>query len=229
MTRFNPSDSAPGSDGDGRAPARVVPPNDYLLAMVGLYRKTAANGRDYLNCRYRVIHGEHEGAEFYSSLGIDVSNHNIAGRLGVYCRCIGQEEEFDLDNKGDLMRVFLGKPFKAKVKRREREYQGKTYTDNDVERYIPEVTDAERSVMNLFAANFRDTEATGSWGQTGGGTRDADPQGDPFAGGDQRGAGGSDPFDRNPPAGNPADDDIPFATCDARDGFRARATRWAQW
>ncbi len=83
MTRFNPNDNAGGDSGgssDGRTPTSIVPPNDYLLAMVGLYRKTGQKPphRPYLNCRYRVIHGEQEGAEFYSSLGIDTSNHNIA-------------------------------------------------------------------------------------------------------------------------------------------------------
>ena len=215
MTRFNPNDNAGGDSGgssDGRTPTSIVPPNDYLLAMVGLYRKTGQRPphRPYLNCRYRVIHGEQEGAEFYSSLGIDTSNHNIANRLGVYCRCIGQGDEFDLDNKGDLMRVFLGKPFKAKVSRREKGQ----YVNNDVERYIPSVSDEERSVMRLFEQNFRDTERSDSWGQTGGGTRG--PQADPFGGGGQREAAPSnddDPFGGNYGGGGqqtPADDEIPF-------------------
>lgn len=197
MTRFNPSDNAGGSGSDGRTPATDVPPNDYLLAMVGLFRKTSKAGNEYLNCRFRVIHGEHEGSEFYGAIGIDLANQNVANRLGVYCRCIGQTEEFDVDDKGDLMRVFIGKPFKAKVKRRSREYEGKTYVDNDVERYILDVSDEERSAMRLFEQNFRDTESSSGWGQTGGGTQD--PQADPFAGGEQRGTSSPAP-----------DDDIPF-------------------
>lgn len=210
MTRFNPSGNGGGGEGDRGDGPTVVPPNDYLLAMVGFSIRTGRqSGKPYLRCRYRVIDGEHSGSEFYSSLGIDVGNRNCANRLGVYCRCIGQEEEFDLEDKGDLMRVFLGKPFKAKVSRSE---DGQ-YTNNDVKRYILSVSDAERGIMDLFAANFRDTESSGSWGQTGGGTQD--PQADPFdssAGGNPfpSGAGGSDPFDRDPPPGNPADDDIPF-------------------
>lgn len=224
MTRFNPSDSTGGGGGRGEGDRgdgpRDVPPNDYLLAMVGFSVRTGRkSGKPYLNARYRVIHGEQEGAEFYSSLGIDTTNHNIANRLGVFCRCIGQEDEFDLEDKGDLMRVFIGKPFKAKVSRKEQNQ----YINNDVERYIPTVSDAERSIMRLFERNFRDTESSSGWGQSGGGTRGDDPQGDPFAGGDQRGAsntgdpsggsGGSDPFDRNPPPHDDngrTNDDIPF-------------------
>jgi len=198
MTRFNPGDNDGGGEGDR---PREVPPNDYLLSMVGFSLRTGRKPPHipYLNARYRVIHGEHSGSEFYSSLGIDVANSNIAKRLGVYCRCIGQEDEFDLDDKGDLMRVFLGKPFKAKVSRKEKGQ----YINNDIERYILSVSDEERSIMRLFEQNFRDTEASGSWGQTGGGTQD--PQGDPFAGG----SGGSDPLNRDPPGGFPTDD-IPF-------------------
>lgn len=216
MTRFNPSSSSGGGgDRDAGDGPTTVPPNDYLLAMVGFSIRTGKKSphRNYLNCRYRIIHGDMDGAEFYSSLGIDTSNHNIASRLGVYCRCIGQDEEFDLDDKGDLMRVFLGKPFKAKISRREKGQ----YVNNDVERYIPSVSDEERGIMRLFEQNFRDTEASGSWGQTGGGTRDADPQGgDPFAGDSQRGdpafeGSKGDPFSGDGrPGSSGADDDIPF-------------------
>ena len=206
MTRFDPKNSSGSGSGSGGGDGglREVPPNDYLLAMVGFAVRTGRKPphRNYMNARFRVIHGECSGAEFYCSVGIDVGNQNIANRLGVYCRCIGHDEEFDPSDKADLMRVFLGKPFKAKVSRRE---NGK-YVNNDLERYIPDVSDAERSVMDLFAANFRDTERSDSWGQTGGGTQD--PQGDPFAG-DGHSSGG-DPFDAATPPGNPADDDIPF-------------------
>lgn len=212
MTRFDPKNSGGGSGGGGDRGdgLRDVPPNDYLLAMVGFSVKTGKKPphRDYMNARFRVIHGEYDGAEFYCSVGIDVSNQNIANRLGVYCRCVGHDEEFDPADKGDLSRVFIGKPFKAKVSRRE----NGQYINNDVNRYILEVSDDERGIMNLFAANFRDTEAPNSWGQTGGGTQD--PQGDPFAGDGERGGSGGDPFGGgggdSGGARNPADDDIPF-------------------
>ncbi len=203
---FDPKSSGDGDGGGDRGPLET---GDYILAMTWFERRFGKqSGNAYLQCCYKVVMGPAKGRTFFSSLGIDTDNSNIAGRLGVYCKCIGRDEPFDLEDDGEIKKVFVGKPFKGKVSKRTRGQ----YTDNDISRYITTVTDEESAAMRMFAKDWEDgTSSPGGWGQSGGGMHPDDPgpggNADPFAGGASGGGGGSDPFDRDPP---PHDDDIPF-------------------
>lgn len=146
--------------GSGGGDAEVLAAGEYLVAMVWLKRAQGRNG-DYLRAKYQVCAGPHAGKTFFANVGLNVENEGTAGRLSVYCTCIGQTEAFDLKSDRSLQKVFLGKPFKARVKV---EKNGQ-YTNNDIERYVPKVSAVEQEQMRgwvLDQAEQRSADGKGS-------------------------------------------------------------------
>lgn len=163
-----------------------LPAGDYLLAMKWFERRTAKTGGAYLRCKYAVVYGPRAGAEFWSNLSIDVSKEGAAGRLSVYCSAVGVDKPFSLSDDSALRRVFVGRPFKAKVKVR---VDG-GYTNHDIERYVLSVSDSERQIMNNWVLDQQEAEAMGERrgarsaqpgnGDEGGWSDDDDGDGIPF-------------------------------------------------
>jgi hypothetical protein len=124
----------------------ALPSGSYLLAMVGFERKesTQKRGSFYMRARFRVLTGPSKGKSFFSSVGIDIRNPGIAGRLGLYCKAVAVKEAFDVDSDDDFRDAFMGKPFKATVK----QTRNGQYTNNDIERFVLELTDAENDAAD---------------------------------------------------------------------------------
>lgn len=189
MPRFDPSTQNTDGANDDRDGG--LPPGEYLLAITWFERREGQRtGKDYLRCKYKVIHGQRKNSVFFTALGIDIDNPNIAGRLGVFCGCIGVTEEFELANDVDCKRAFVGKPFKAKISRKTKN----GYINNDISQYITQVEDAEADAMRLWARDFSDgATEEGGWGN--------DSDGPP---------GSSDPGPPSGGGGGFGDDDVPF-------------------
>lgn len=156
MTLFDPSKHSKTGAASGND-STDLPAGEYLLAMKWFERRTAKTGGAYLRAKYVVVYGPRSGAEFFSNVSIDVSKPGSAGRLGVYCAAIGVDKPFDLADDGAVKRAFLGKPFKAKVSVR----SSNGYTNHDVERYLPQVSSAERRAMDNWVLDQQESQAMG--------------------------------------------------------------------
>lgn len=158
MSTFDPTKHGGGGGGG-------IPAGEYILAIVWFERRTAKSGGSYLRAKYQVCVGAKAGQTFFSNLSIDTSKEGSAGRLAVFCACVGQQEAFSLTDDKVLRRVFVGKPFKARVSVK---VEGQ-YTNNDIERYVPKVTDAERRMMDGWVLDQNEDKA-----MNGGGSDDDD-------------------------------------------------------
>lgn len=135
----------------------TIPAGEYLLAIAYLERKQGRNG-PYLRARYEIIDGQRAGQTFFSNIGINVAeSRGSAGRLAVFCRCIGQQSPFDLDDDRSVNRAFVGRPFKARVSLK----QNGQWTNNDIERYLPELTDEERRIADGWVLDRQESQAMG--------------------------------------------------------------------
>lgn len=152
-----------GSDAD-------LPSGEYLLALRWFERRTSKKDKPYLRAKYEIVHGPKAGKDFFSNLSIDTGNEGAAGRLSVYCTAVGVEEAFSLADDDALKRLFVGKPFKARIARTE----NGQYTNYDIERYVLKVSDAERRLMDAWVLDQQEAEAmgerrgSGSGGKSGG-------------------------------------------------------------
>ena len=106
-----------------------------------------------MRARFKVIGGQKKGSSFFSSVGIDTSSQGTAARLSLYCKAVGQLEAFDVDDDRAFGAAFLGKPFKAKVKTT----KNGDYTNNDIERYVLEMSSAENEVCEEFWCEWLDS------------------------------------------------------------------------
>jgi len=151
MANFDPNKSYGGE---------VLPSGEYLLAMTMCERKESRQnpGRYYMRARFKVIAGASKGASFFSSVGIDTSSQGTAARLSLYCKAVGQLEAFDVDSDAAFEAAFLGKPFKAKIKTT----QNGQYTNNDIERYVLTMTNAENEICEEFWVEWLDTHDAAS-------------------------------------------------------------------
>lgn len=159
----------------------ALPSGSYLLAMTTFERKLARKDQSpYLRARFAVIAGPCKGKSFFSSVGIDVNKGGVASRLAVYAKAVGQTDPFDLDDDS-LDDVFVGKPFKATVKT---SVNGQ-YTNNDVEKYVLDLTAREVEICdaywNEFVAKGENKQSSGAYdddGFGGGAGTSSSPDGD---------------------------------------------------
>ncbi len=137
MARIGPGSGGGGSD------ANLVPPGDYVLALVAFKRKQGRNsGNDYLSCKFEVCGGRLKGQKFWDMLSCDLSKQGTVTRWELLIEGCGVSEYFELGDsnngtggEGDenVRRLFIGKPFVARVSK---ERSG-DYTNNRLERIIP--------------------------------------------------------------------------------------------
>lgn len=184
MASFDPKEQREKNKNEG------VPAGEYLIVMRGFERKTAKqSGKDYLRCRFQVIAGPAKGKSFFDSVSLDTDNSGSMFRLSLLAEQCGQTEAFDLDLDAELRKAFIGKPFKARVKRTTEN----GYTNNGIERYVTGkgISDREREMMEIWAMEKQEEDDMGQ-GDGGPPLRDEDE-----FGGSSRSSGRPD-------------DDIPF-------------------
>lgn len=143
MTTFDPNKH---TGGDFKALAAGT----YLVAMTKFERKESKAGTSYLRATYKVVGGRAKGATFFSSVGLDVSKPGTANRLGLYCKAVGVGKAFDLDDDRQIAAAFLGKPFKAKIN----QTTNGNYVNNDIERYVLELTSDEADAAETWRADW---------------------------------------------------------------------------
>lgn len=141
----------------GSGDSSDLPSGEFLLALRWFERRTSKKNTPYLRCKYVVIHGPKAGAEFFANLSIDTHNEGAAGRLSVFCAAVGVSEAFSLADDDALRRLFVDKPFKARVSRK---VNGE-YVNHDIERYLLKVSDAERKLMDGWVLDQQEAEAMG--------------------------------------------------------------------
>jgi hypothetical protein len=153
---FNPKKSAQeGGTYQG------LPPDDYLLAIVDFERVESKNGRPYLKTKTKVISGPAKNKTFRDRLMVPRMDRNgnvhaddggIAGRFGSQLMACGWEDDIDPASDRALREALIGKPFKARVKRKVSD----GWVDNEVERYLTgdKITEDEASAMADWAESF---------------------------------------------------------------------------
>jgi hypothetical protein len=156
----------PKAHGGGSGDADL-PSGEYFLVLRWFERRTSKKNTPYLRCKYAIIHGPKAGTEFFANLSIDASNEGAAGRLSVFCAAVGVSEAFSLDDDEALRRLFINKPFKARLSRK----ADGQYINHDIERYLLKVSDAERKLMDGWVLDEQEAEAMGErrGGSRGGG------------------------------------------------------------
>lgn len=128
-----------GSD-DGGGDSKTVPAGDYLLAATWLEKKTSKAGAPYLRVKFTVIGGPLAGRTFFAGVSLNQGSPGAMRRLATWCSFLGQNEPFDLAKEADLRRVFIDRPFAARVALRT---EG-GFTNNDIERYTAMNSDQRR-------------------------------------------------------------------------------------
>lgn len=198
--KFNPKTAAAeaAKRREEQGPLGVVA-GTYLLALRWFQRQAAKSGADYIRGRFEVIYGPGKGRSFFTNVSLDQDKPGAVTRLAVWCECVGQNEEFDLDSDREIKRVFLHQPFKARVSAKKGRNPGEVF--NDIERYETDLTQDERAAVDAI---LDELEAKGLIGGSDGDYSNEDFGGESGGGG---GTGTPPPDDDWQP---PSDEDIPF-------------------
>lgn len=142
MAKFDPNKDYGGAE---------VVSGLHLMAMVYFTRKVSQAGNDYLRAKFKIIAGSCKGGEFWTNVMLDTSSSASMARLKMWCRCTGVTHAFDLDSDKEIREALGNAPFKAKLLIKEGEY-----TNYDIARYLPEVDQSERTLMDAWAADQED-------------------------------------------------------------------------
>jgi len=127
-----------------------LPPGDYLIALVDYQRKESKEKRKpYLRAKYEVVAGAAAGKTFYATISLDTDNGGAMTRLSLMAECCGVTEAFDLNSDKAFTDAFCDRPFKARVKRTTEN----GYTNNDIERYLKDVSSHEQKAMDAWVLN----------------------------------------------------------------------------
>ena len=128
----------PGRRG-GSSGERTVPASDYVIALTWFKRQVGKDsGQDYLRCKFEVCGGRLKKRSFFANMSCNISKEGTAMRWQVLMEVCGVTEEWEIGStregnarEGDenIRRLFMNKPFKARVKA-ERSGQ---YTNNDLD------------------------------------------------------------------------------------------------
>lgn len=146
-----------------------LPSFEGLIALVWAKREQAKGKSSfYLRGKYEVCTGPYAGKTFFANQSLDLSVS--AGRLGVWCAAVGQQDAFDINDEKALRAVFLRKPFKAQVERKE----NGAYINHDIKRFTmaDKLTDAERKAAAGWILDQDEKRALGGGGHGG---DDGDP------------------------------------------------------
>jgi len=144
---FDPSKAEPGE--------AALPSGEYLLAMISFERKFGRESRrPYIRAKFKAFSGPCKGRTFFAAVGVDLTSPGIRSRLALYCKCVGQSEPWDPEDDRQFGDVFLGKPFKASVKTT----QNGDYTNNDIARFLPELSAREEAACDAFWTDWVDRQ-----------------------------------------------------------------------
>lgn len=119
--------------GGSREPDKVLPPGEYLLALVWFIRRTSQAGNAYLRCRFVVCSGPKKGEGFFCPWSLNVGNPGCRKRWELWMEACDVDSEIDLDSDRVISESFKGVPFMAEVKVDNR---GQQYEGNDLDRLI---------------------------------------------------------------------------------------------
>lgn len=181
-------EKAGDDQGGGDRDDRPLPAGTYMLAMTWFKRGQAKDGADMLRAKFTCIYGAAKGRSFFAPVSLNFRKAGAAGRFAAWCACVGNEDPIDERKDAAIRSRFAFRPFKAKVSAKQEEYKGETRTQNDIDRFVPEMTDEERA----FAAAWFEEQAA---------EREAREA--------SRGAALSDAYHEEPDDPGPSDDDAP--------------------
>lgn len=166
-----------------------VPPGDYVIALTWFERKIAKkSGADYLRAKYTVVCGHAKGKVFWASISLDTSSGGAMTRLSLMAELCGVTQAFDLESDDDIRANLCLRPFKARITRKTEN----GYTNNDIERYLKEMSNAEEKAAQAWVLDYEEGNEYDSDG------------GSPGTGNSGGGSGGKSK------ASDFDDDDIPF-------------------
>jgi hypothetical protein len=143
-------------DGGGGGDSKTVPAGDYVLAATWLERKVSKAGAPYLRVKFQVVGGPLAGRSFFAACSLNQGSPGAMKRLATWCAFLGQQDSFDLGKDSDLRRVFLDRPFAARVALRT---EG-GFTNNDIERYTAMSSD-QRRVADGWVLDRQESAAMG--------------------------------------------------------------------
>ncbi len=147
----------------------LLPVAVYLLALVWFERRTSTRtGKPYLWCRFRVVHGEHAGREFYCGVAVDIAQHACAQRWSVWAEALSLDHAIELDDDAEIARSFLGRVFKSQVVHDKLD-SGRTGNDLGHLSYARHYTAEDREIAKTWEAMFVRTaqgyvQGAGGWG-----------------------------------------------------------------
>lgn len=156
MAKINPKDRSAGGGSD------VLPAGEYGLAIVWFQRRVSKKGSEFLRVKAEVVDGPKMGKACWLILSLDLSKQGAVNRWRILAESVGQEEEFDLGSheegtqeEGDatFRRVFVGRPFRAKLK----VTTSGEYTNNDIEQFVfpRQWSEGQRVAMGAWEAAWK--------------------------------------------------------------------------
>jgi hypothetical protein len=142
-----------GRGGGGGKRDLGVPGGVYLTAMVWFERRpTKAGDGDYLRAKFTICAGSQSDRGFFANVSLNTSKPGSAGRLAVYCGAVGDESPLDVEDDEALRKRFVFRPFKAQVTAVRKETESWSGIENDIQRILPKLTDAERRAADAWIA-----------------------------------------------------------------------------
>lgn len=155
---FDPKAAMKNAGGGGKRDedTRPVPAGTYLLAMRWYKRRTSNAGKPGIRGKFEVIYGPAKGRILWCGMSLNEASGGAMVRLAAYCQCVGDDSPFDLMDDTEFRRRFKHQPFKARIScKTERGSDGKQYTNNDIERFEPELTEEELAFIDTWLEEDR--------------------------------------------------------------------------
>lgn len=127
----------PGGNRGSGSKAEIIPPGNYVIALVWFKRKQTERGSDYLSCLFEICGGQLMGKSFFSNMSLDLSKSGTVARWQVLMGVLGVGETIEMgasaegtEQEGDanIRRLFKGRPFAVEV---DVDRQGQ-YTNNGI-------------------------------------------------------------------------------------------------
>jgi len=174
---YNPTAEAPTKE-QSEYDTREIPAGVYLFGPAWLNIFSPVSWK----ARFDVLMGAYEGAGAFVLQGRDTSKQGTRNRLFYYSKSAGLDGvELDFDSNGtsiaesSIRQHFIGRAIKAKVTKKTRERDGKTFTDYDFQAFHSrdEWSARELEVAAKWEAEFaakREAESGGGGGDWGGGS-----------------------------------------------------------
>ncbi len=156
MTRdFNPGEHKGGDGKGGGGYLKVA--GDFLLIIRRFSRDKNKNKKEYLDCQYVVIDGEHKGEKFNDRI---YTTDESLWKLGSLCTAMQFDQRWDVDNHKETREAICNRPFKAKVKVK----SGDKQDFPEIDMYLYKTTDAENDAMDRWSAEHEANQSVGGGG-----------------------------------------------------------------